>query len=97
MSSTRLDFFLFFFTFKITDCGACRLPCELLFFRRYGQRVGPAAVSIGYRAILKQLEKPCKLPFMLASWLKDQPVYTLLFIESLTPVFGGGGGVYSLV
>lgn len=55
MSSARLDFLL---TFKITDCGACRLPRNLLFFRRYGQKVGPAAVSIGYWAILKQSQNP---------------------------------------
>lgn len=47
----------------------------------------------------KTASKPCKLPFMLACRLEDRPVYTLLFVKSLTPVFGGGGGggLYSLV
>lgn len=72
MSSTRLDFFFFFLTFKITDCGACRLPCELLFFRRYGQKVGLAAVSIGYRAILKQNLRTLQTAFYVGLLAKRQ-------------------------
>lgn len=67
-----LGFLFFFFTFKITDCGACRLPCELLFFRRYGQKVGLAAVSIGYRAILKQNLRTLQTAFYVGLLAKRQ-------------------------
>lgn len=64
-------------------------PCKLLFFRRYGQKVGPAAVSIGYQAILKQPQNHANGLLCRSSWLKDRPVYTVLFVKCPTPVLGG--------
>lgn len=47
--------------------------------------MGPAAVSIGYCN-----PKAASEPFYAGLLAKSRPVYTLLFVKSLTPVFGGG-------
>lgn len=88
MSSTRLDILL---TFRITDCGACNLLCKLLFFRRYGQKVGPAAVSIGYRSLKTQ-----QTAFYVGLLAKRQAcLHFALYKKSYTCVWGRGK-VYQL-